>query len=338
VDIQFSEPANGGWVTSQISGKKEDCTAACAEVIQRLKGYELVSLQISSSLAGLVIGKGGANIKAFKSGLQIREDTQNNPWIISGPKDDVKEFLRRLQNKFSVPVLGGLDTYRFACPGCGEDFPDEKCLLKHIRQRACSACSCAGKCGAYYADKASCQEHEARCPSVKRCPGCHAAFHTDAELAEHVSAQACTARSCRGCGMIFTDIPAAELHQASCEQYAEKMRDEKVRRHILQLKETLCSACRFGEQKGSSCSTCKAVLRRAQLKWHPDKNPDDEIIATIVFRFVQAVWDGSPQWLPIADTSDDTFQAASKDATKPARSEETGQAFRPAHRTECIVQ
>ena len=27
----------------------------------------------------------------------------------------------------------------------------------------------------------------------------------------------------------------------------------------------------------------------------------------------EAVWDGSPQWLPIADTSDDTFQAASKD-------------------------
>ncbi|CAE7443361.1 Vigilin [Symbiodinium microadriaticum] len=337
VDIQF-EPANGGWVTSQISGKKEDCTAASAEIIQRLQNYELVSLQISSSLVGLVIGKGGANIKAFKCGLQIREDTQSNPWIISGPRDDVEEFLRRLQKKFSVPVLGGLDTYRFACPDCGEDFPEERCVLKHIRQRACRACSCAGECGAYYADKASCQKHEAWCPLVKRCPGCHAAFPSEAELAKHVSRKACKARSCRGCRKIFTDIPAAELHQQSCEQYAEKMRDVEVRRHILQLKETLCSTCRFGEQKGSSCSTCKALLRRAQLKWHPDKNPDNEIIATIVFRFVQAVWDGSPQWLPATDTSDETFQAASKDARKPASSKEPEQAFRPAQRPECTVQ
>ena len=220
--------------------------------------------QISSSLAGLVIGKGGANIKAFKSGLQIREDTQNNPWIISGPKDDVKEFLRRLQNKFSVPVLGGLDTYRFACPGCGEDFPDEKCLLKHIRQRACSACSCAGKCGAYYADKASCQEHEARCPSVKRCPGCHAAFHTDAELAEHVSAQACTARSCRGCGMIFTDIPAAELHQASCEQYAAPLIEPSLGWGVVgSLLQTSPAILHGGVQKPfSNVSVCVVLPRR----------------------------------------------------------------------------
>ena len=32
----------------------------------------------------------------------------------------------------------------------------------------------------------------------------------------------------------------------------------------------------------------KALLRRAQLQWHPDKNPQNEIVATIIFRSVQA--------------------------------------------------
>ena len=220
VDIQFEEAPSGPWVRSQISGTREDCLAALEEITQMLQGYELVSLHVSSSMAGLIIGKGGSTIKSLKMGLQTREDTKSNPWIISGPRDDVNELVRRLQTKFSIQVLGGLATYRFACPGCAQDFPDLQCLLKHTMRHTCAARSCVSGCGAYFANEASCLKHHAWCPKVRRCPGCEAAFSTESELTQHVNTKACGARACRGCHQIFTDASGAELHQQSCEKYA----------------------------------------------------------------------------------------------------------------------
>ncbi|CAE7249139.1 vgl1 [Symbiodinium natans] len=338
VDIQFGEATEKAWTTTQIVGSREDCRAACSEILEKLKCYEVVSLQINSSQAGLIIGKNGSTIKTLKAGLETREDTQRNPWIVSGPKGDVNELVRRIQIQFSVAVLGGLGTFRIRCPGCAEDFPDFKLLLKHVDQRACAARSCVGRCGAYYPDEGSCLKHQAWCPFVRRCPGCDAGFASEAELTKHVTAKACKARACRGCRVIFTDIPAAELHEQSCDKYAERMRDVEVQRQIQLLKETLCPACRMGDQKGSSCANCKAILRRAQLKWHPDKNPADEIVATIVFRSVQAVWNGSPQW----HTADDGAESAcpttgAKEAEK--HKQKTGDEASFGSRTaECTVQ
>ena len=220
VDIQFDEAVGGTWVPTRISGKKEDCLAVCQEITQMLRGYDVVSLHISSSQAGLIIGKGGSTIKALKAGLQTREDTKSNPWTISGPRADVTELVRRIQGKFSVSVLGGLDTCRYACPGCVEDFPDLKGLLRHTQRHACRARSCVSGCGAYYSDEASCLKHQACCPSVRRCPGCEMGFETEAELTKHVAAKACRARACRGCRKIFTNIPEAELHEQTCDRYA----------------------------------------------------------------------------------------------------------------------
>ena len=259
VDIQFGEATEKAWTTTQILGSpvalftfsffapgslirsqprkgcpyydmvtglprivgsREDCRAACSEILEKLKCYEVVSLQINSSQAGLIIGKNGSTIKTLKAGLETREDTQRNPWIVSGPKGDVNELVRRIQIQFSVAVLGGLGTFRIRCPGCAEDFPDFKLLLKHVDQRACAARSCVGRCGAYYPDEGSCLKHQAWCPFVRRCPGCDAGFASEAELTKHVTAKACKARACRGCRVIFTDIPAAELHEQSCDKYA----------------------------------------------------------------------------------------------------------------------
>eukprot|EP00913_Durusdinium_trenchii_P001085 g995.t1 len=83
------------------------------------------------------------------------------------------------------------------------------------------------------------------------------------------------------------------------------MRDREVRNHLHELKRMLCEKCRLGEQKGSSCPSCKATLQRARLQWHPDKNPAVESLATSVFRSVQAVWDGQPQWLESSTYAED---------------------------------
>lgn len=77
---------------------------------KHFQGHEVVSVPVDSRTAGLIIGKGGANIKAIKQDLQTREETKCNPWIISGPKEDVREFLARLNARFGVCALGGLDT------------------------------------------------------------------------------------------------------------------------------------------------------------------------------------------------------------------------------------
>lgn len=155
---------------------------------KHFQGHEVVSVPVDSRTAGLIIGKGGANIKAIKQDLQTREETKCNPWIISGPKEDVREFLARLNARFGVCALGGLDTHRFVCPGCSLDFPNGTLMLAHVRNGACPATSCiAHDCTAVYADRDSCRKHESFCKKVQRCPGCSAPFASGSDLQSHVN-------------------------------------------------------------------------------------------------------------------------------------------------------
>ena len=136
---------------------------------------------------------GGASIKSLQEGLQIRAETRGNPWVIIGPKHDVREFLLRVRLRFGVSTaLAGQDPWRFACPGCGLDFPSWELMLAHVRRppAVCPARSCiACDCGAVYADGPSCRKHEALCKKVQRCPGCSKAFASQAEVADHVKSE-----------------------------------------------------------------------------------------------------------------------------------------------------
>ena len=155
---------------------------------KHFQGHEVVSVPVDSKTAGLIIGKGGANIKAIKQDLQTREETKCNPWIISGPKEDVQEFLARLNARFGVCALGGLDAHRFVCPGCSLDFPNWTLMLAHVRNDACPATGCiAHDCTAVYADRDSCRKHESFCKKVQRCPGCSAPFACGSDLQSHVN-------------------------------------------------------------------------------------------------------------------------------------------------------
>lgn len=140
-----------------------------------------------------MLASGGVNIKSLKEGLQTKEDTKSNPWVISGPKQDVAQFLGRLRSRFGLSAaFAGSDTYRFMCPGCALDFPSRDLMLAHVRNAppGCSARACiASSCGAIHTDGANCKIHESLCKKVKRCPGCSKAFASDSELAKHVKSE-----------------------------------------------------------------------------------------------------------------------------------------------------
>ena len=55
----------------------------------------MVSLHVDPGSTGLIIGKGGSSIKALKDGLQTREDTKSNPWIVTGPAEETTVFMKK---------------------------------------------------------------------------------------------------------------------------------------------------------------------------------------------------------------------------------------------------
>ncbi|CAJ1338102.1 unnamed protein product [Effrenium voratum] len=286
--------ASQSHATCQVTGRREDCQVLVGKIWHYLRQYDVVIVPMEPKMAGLVIGRGGCNIKDLKAGLQIHEDTRKNPWVITGPTGDVNRFVQRLQLRFSVGSLGGLQPVSLCCPGCDADFPTEGLLVQHVEDGRCAARMCAGACGGYFPDQSSCEKHEKFCSSVKRCPGCQRGFASDKAVKVHVLATGCQACCCEGCSTIFHDSSALQEHQTTCELHQEWLRDQEVRREIQDFKRSLCDPCRMGEQKGSDCSKCKASLRKAQLRWHPDKNPENPIVSTIIFRSVQAVWNGEP--------------------------------------------
>mmetsp|Transcript_30283 Transcript_30283/g.77430 ORF Transcript_30283/g.77430 Transcript_30283/m.77430 type:complete len:198 (+) Transcript_30283:211-804(+) len=110
---------------------------------------------------------------------------------------------------------------------------------------------------------------------------------------KHVRSKVCEARACIGCNEVFSDADIAARHSEGCQPYLVKALKEDMAKHISELCAQLCSACIRGDQRGSDCQLCKKSLRKAQLEWHPDKNPFKRELATHVFLHVQALWEGS---------------------------------------------
>eukprot|EP00930_Biecheleria_cincta_P098132 TRINITY_DN89814_c0_g1_i1.p1 TRINITY_DN89814_c0_g1~~TRINITY_DN89814_c0_g1_i1.p1 ORF type:complete len:624 (+),score=82.19 TRINITY_DN89814_c0_g1_i1:121-1992(+) len=261
VEIEEQSHPTVLWATCHITGAKE----ACLSLYQGIVCF--AQHQTGESSLGAVVLEGSGDIKAS---LAIRT-SRARPRI------------------------------RFLCPGCHASLESLDLLRRHITSdSACVARACVGKCGAYFADAAACSKHESACASVSLCPRCFRAFRSEREVQQHVEQTRCQGGTCPGCGDFSHDDLGLQDHMFCCEQYRDKTRDLAVRRHISELRRELCDHCHFGKQIGRTCERCTLFIHKALLKWQPDKHADDEAVATLVYSFVQEVWEGqqTPNTLP----------------------------------------